>query len=279
MKKFIRLTALLFALMLVFTSCNSNPPATEEEKPSEETAQTDTSWDYIKDKGEIIMGLDDTFAPMGFRDDSGEIVGFDVDFAAAVAEELGVKIKLQPIDWNAKELELSGKKIDVIWNGMSRTPDRVEKMTLSNPYLQNAIVIMTMKGSEIQKKADIIGKKIGIQVDSAALETVQDDAIFADVKDDITEYKTYDEACMDLEAGRVDVVIIDKILGMYKSTKKADTYAFADEDFGPDLFVVGMRKEDKAFAQELQKTMDKLKSEGKALEISQKWFSEDLIVK
>ena len=277
MKKF-KLLALFTALILVFTGCSA-VKTNEDKKASEDNAATDTSWDYIKENGKIIVGLDDTFAPMGFRDEAGKLVGFDIDLAEAVGEKLGVKIELQSIDWDAKELELSNKKIDVIWNGMSKTPERIEKMTLSNPYLQNAIVIMTKKGSDIKKKDDIIGKKIGIQVDSAALEVVQGDEIYDKIENDITEYKNYDEACMELETGRVDAVIIDKILGMYKATIKADTYEFADEDFGPDLFVVGMRKEDKAFAQELQKAMDALKADGTALKISEKWFSEDLIVK
>ena len=82
-----------------------------------------TGWAYIEDKGELVIGLDDTFAPMGFRDEAGELVGFDIDLAGAVAEELGVAVKFQPIDWDAKEMELSSKRIDCIWNGMSATPE------------------------------------------------------------------------------------------------------------------------------------------------------------
>lgn len=108
-------------------------------------ATDDGSWDYIKNNGKLIVGLDATFAPMGFRDESGEIVGFDIDLANAVAKELGVAVEFQPIDWDAKELELNGKKIDCIWNGMSATPERMEKMTLSDPYLNNTISIMTKK--------------------------------------------------------------------------------------------------------------------------------------
>jgi len=281
MKKFIRLSALLLALLLVFTGCQSAPPAQEEAKtPTEDSsAQTDKSWDYIKEKGEIIMGLDDTFAPMGFRDDAGELAGFDIDFATAVAEELGLKLKLQPIKWSAKEMELSTGKIDVIWNGMSKTPERVEIMTLSNPYLQNTIVMMTKKDANIHKADDMKGKKIGTQAGSTGLEILEAHALYEEIKDNITTYDDYDEACLDLEAGRVDIVVIDKVLGMYKATKKADIFEFAEEELEPDLFVVGMRKEDKAFAQELQKAMDKLKTNGKALAISQKWFSEDLIIK
>ena len=79
---------------------------------------TDESLKYVQDRGKLIMGLDDSFPPMGFRNEQNEIVGFDVDVAKAVAEKLGVELVLQPIDWNAKEQELATKNIDCIWNGM-----------------------------------------------------------------------------------------------------------------------------------------------------------------
>ncbi|MBR5239544.1 MAG: transporter substrate-binding domain-containing protein [Clostridia bacterium] len=110
-----------------------------------EIGEDDGSWAYIQGKGKLVVGLDATFAPMGFRDEAGEIVGFDIDLANAVAKELGVEVEFQPIDWDAKELELNGKKIDCIWNGMSATPERMEKMTLSDPYLNNTISIMSLK--------------------------------------------------------------------------------------------------------------------------------------
>jgi len=275
MKKFVKFSALLLALMLVLAGCSAVKPVA----PVSDEKATDQSWEYIKANGKIIVGLDDTFAPMGFRDEAGKIVGFDIDLANAVGKELGVEIELQPIEWAAKELELANKKIDVIWNGMSKNPERSASMTLSNPYLNNKMSIMTLKGSDVKKKDDLIGKKIAVQEGSSGLELLTKDAIYDKVSKDVTEYSDYDEAVMELETGRVDAVVIDMVLSGYKDSKKPDTYAIADEDFGDDLFVVGMRKEDKAFAQELQKVMDKLKADGTALELSEKWFSEDLIAK
>lgn len=190
------------------------------EEGAEYPEATDGSWDYIVDKGTLIVGLDDTFAPMGFRDEGGNLVGFDIDLANALGEELGITIEFQPIDWDAKEMELNGKNIDVIWNGMSKTPEREELMNLSRPYLNNSLVIMTMEGSEIKTKADLVGKKVGTQAGSAGLEVIKADAIYADIQSDLTEYKSYDEALMDLEIGRLDAVIVDKVLGHYKASKK-----------------------------------------------------------
>lgn len=102
-------------------------------------------WDYIQNKGKLVVGLDDTFAPMGFRDEKNNLVGFDIDLAKAVGEELGVAIEFKPIDWDAKELELSSKNIDCIWNGMSANDERLEKMSLTKKYLNNKLVIMSLE--------------------------------------------------------------------------------------------------------------------------------------
>lgn len=274
MKKFV---CALLAITMLFALCACGPKPSEAPAPT--NAATDGSWDYVKNNGKIIVGLDDTFAPMGFRTDAGELVGFDIDLANAVGEYLGVEVEFKPIVWDAKEMELSGKKIDLIWNGMSKTPEREEGMNLSKPYFNNKIVIMTKADSDLKTKADLAGKNIGIQVDSAALEFVKTDAIYGDIVDGLAEYESYDEAVMDLDTGRLDAVIIDQVAGKYKATVKADTYAFATEDFGEDFYVIGMRKGDDALREKIDAAMQAVIESGKATEISKKWFSEDLVLR
>ena len=275
MKKWI---ALALALCVVFTFAACTKTDVETPAPSAPVAE-DASWDYIQANGKLIVGLDDTFAPMGFRTEAGELVGFDIDLANAVGEELGVAVEFKPIVWDAKEMELDGKKIDVIWNGMSKTPERVEKMNLSKPYFNNSIVIMTMADKPIDKKEDLAGKNIGTQAASAALEMIQADAIYGDIADGLAEYDTYDEAVMDLEAGRLDAVIIDKVAGMYKANLAAGTFAFASEDFGEDLYVIGMRKGEDALTAKIDAALDAVIASGKASEISKEWFGEDLVLR
>ena len=233
------MTRLLMAVLLI--ALLSGCTAVDTTKPTDSNA-TDTSWEYIQAKGEFIVGLDDTFAPMGFRNESGELVGFDIDLATAVAERMGVEVKFQPIDWDAKELELNAKKIDCIWNGMSVTPSRKESMLLSEPYLNNTLIIMVKKGTtDIKNKADLVGKKIGVQAKSSGLEALVADSDYESNKANITEYRSYDEALMDLEIGRVQAVVIDEVLGRYKATMKPDAFDFVDEKFADDLYAIGMR--------------------------------------
>lgn len=152
------------------------------------------SSDKSADKDTLVVGLDDTFAPMGFRDENGDLVGFDIDLANAVGEELGMKVEFKPIDWDAKEIELESGTIDCVWNGMSVTPERKESMALTDKYLNNKIVLMTLKTSstDVTDASQLANLKIGTQADSAALEMLKSNEAYDSFKANIKEYDTYD---------------------------------------------------------------------------------------
>ncbi len=104
-------------------------------------AETDSDWAYIKDKGELVIGIT-YFAPMNYKNEAGELVGFETEFAKAVCEVLGVTAKFQEISWSAKETELAAKNIDCIWNGMTITEERAENMSITIPYMANKQVMV-----------------------------------------------------------------------------------------------------------------------------------------
>lgn len=275
----------LSALMIgsLFVACNK-PAAPDAGKDNgagnagSEKAYA-TSLADIKAKGELVIGLDDTFAPMGFRDESGNLVGFDIDLAGAVCEELGVKAKFQPISWDAKEMELSTGRIDCIWNGMSITEERKESMALTDPYLNNKIVVMTKSGIEIADKADLANFNIGIQAKSAALEVVQADDCYDSIKDKIMEYPTYDEVIMDMNAGRLDCMIVDEVLGFYKNSKMNNAFGVAEFNFGDDFYGIGFRKGDTELRDAVQNAIATTIENGKAAEVSTKWFGNNVVMK
>ncbi|MBQ2766820.1 MAG: transporter substrate-binding domain-containing protein [Clostridia bacterium] len=183
-----------------------------------EAAADDTSLQYILDKGTFILGLDPAFPPMGYTDEtSGDLVGFDIDLAAEVCARLGVELVLQPIDWGAKEMELANKNIDCIWNGFSVNDERIAALTLSKPYLANAQIIMVPEGSTIKTKADLAGKTIGLQAGSSAYEAVTADEISAQIGK-IEEYADNLSAFMDLQTGRIDAFVVDRVVGEYMLT-------------------------------------------------------------
>ena len=108
----------------------------------EEVVAEESDWEYIQKKGELVVGIT-YFAPMNYLDENGELIGFETEFAKAVADKLGIAVKFQVIDWNSKETELASKNIDCIWNGMTITAERAENMQISIPYMENkqAVVV------------------------------------------------------------------------------------------------------------------------------------------
>ena len=183
-----------------------------------EAAADDTSLQYILDKGTFVLGLDPAFPPMGYTDETtGDLVGFDIDLAREVCARLGVELVLQSIDWSAKEMELANKNIDCIWNGFSVNDERIAALTLSKPYLANAQIIMVPEGSSIKTKADLAGKTIGLQAGSSAYEAVTADEISAQIGK-IEEYADNLSAFMDLQAGRIDAFVVDRVVGEYMLT-------------------------------------------------------------
>lgn len=260
MKKFIYLitTAALVAGMALLSGCGSSKEASD--------------YAYIEDKGTLTVGLDDTFAPMGFRDKDDNLVGVDIDLAKAVGKKLGIKVEFQPIDWDAKEAELKSKNIDCVWNGMSATKDRQKSMTLSNKYFNNKILVMSLdKGINIKNSADLKNYKVGTQADSAALESIKADKNYDSFADNVSEYPTYDEAILDMKAGRIDVIVIDEVYALYNNKNKTKLYQ-SDFDFGSDKYAVGFRKGDKELAAKVNDAIQECIDDGTADKICEKWF-------
>lgn len=228
-----------------------------------------------KNANEVVIGLDDTFVPMGFKDDNGKIVGFDVDLAKEVFKREGMKVKFQPIDWAMKETELKSGNIDAIWNGYSITDERKKKVSFTNPYLKNRQVIITLANSSIQSKEDLKGKAVGVQDGSSSLDAVNKEKSLVDSFKDGKPvlYENNNEALMDLEAKRIDVVVADETLARYYTNKRGQNkYKILSDNFGEEEYGIGVRKGDKTLLDKINKEIDAMKKEGAYDKIYTKWF-------
>ncbi|MGL4790552.1 MAG: transporter substrate-binding domain-containing protein [Anaerotignaceae bacterium] len=276
-KKILALCLTTVVALGAFVGCSSKtatPQETKEEVAKEEMAQEE-GIGYES----LVIGLDDTFAPMGFRDANGELVGVDVDLMKAVAEKLGVEIELQPIDWAMKETELSNKNIDVIWNGYTITEARKQTVSFTKPYLNNRQVVMVMADTEINTLADLKGKTVAAQAESSAVEAINSKPEVSGIFKELVTFETNDQCIMDLETGRTDAIVADEIiLRYYISQKDPSAYKILEEDFGDEEYGIGVRQEDTALVDGINNALDQLKAEGVTAEISQKWFSEDIIL-
>lgn len=272
MKKFLAL-ALSTIMLLSFTACSDNQPNNSAAEPeTQSTAENDDS--QTNDGNKIIIGLDENFPPMGFRDESNEITGFDVELAKAAAEKMGVEAVFQPIDWGSKELELNSGKVDLLWNGLTITDERKENMEFTEPYLANKQVIVVKNDSPINVKADLSGKNIGIQKESSAVEAVNTDPIAAELN--LNEYENNILAFTDLDIGRVDAVVVDEVVARYYLKENKPDFKLLEENFGDELYGVAAKKGNTELTEKLQAALDEISADGTTAEISKKWFDEDI---
>ena len=261
MKKLLAMFA-AFACATVLSACN--------DQKAESKTQADESLNKVKAAGEFVLGLDDSFPPMGFRDKDNNIVGFDIDLATEVCARLGVKLKTQPISWDAKEQELNTGKIDCIWNGMSVDSARAKAMNLSDPYLKNRM-IFTVKDKALANLAALAGKKIAVQNGSTA-QKLLDASEAGKAAKEIVPFDDNQTALMDLDKGGVDAVFLDEIVAKYWIVTNAKDYTVLEEGLSDEVYAVGFRKKDQALRDAVNSTLAAMKADGKFDEISAKWF-------
>lgn len=226
----------------------------------------------------LVMGLDDTFAPMGFRDDKGELVGFDIDLANEVSKRLEMNIEFQPIDWSMKETELNAGNIDCIWNGYSITDERKEMVAFSQAYLANAQIVVTLSDSPVNLLSDLEGLVVSTQAESSAVDAANAKEGFVESlkNGEIIEFATNNEAFNDLEAGRSDAIVVDEVLARYYMSQNGEeNYKVLEENLGPEEFAVGFRKSDTELLQSVNDAFDDMRSDGTYDEIYEKWFSKN----
>lgn len=229
----------------------------------------------LEERGYVIVGLDDTFAPMGFRDEKNELVGFDIDLARAVFDYLGVEVRFQPVDWDSKEFELKSGQIDMIWNGLSITEKRKEQMLFANPYLSNKQIIITRNDDSIDLINDLENKSVGVQISSAADEVLSKNAISGKIKT-VIKYDTYAQALLELDNKTNDAVVMDEIMARYIISKKPNMYKVATEYFSSELYGIGVRLKSTELKDKINEALLYLESAGTTKTISEKWFDEDI---
>lgn len=278
MKKFL-IVSLTFLLVLgMLAGCGQKAATTETAAATQPAATEPAASEFKIDK--LVVGMDDTFAPMGFRDDKGEIVGFDVDLAKEVGKRLGCEVVFQPIDWDSKEVELESGNISCIWNGFTITEERSAAMEMTKPYLANRQMIMVDPNSGIKAKADLTGKEIGVQKGSSALDAVNADAELMKMVSKVSEYPANVDAYNDLKIGRIAGVVSDEILARYYlGTEAYKGLVLLDDSLAAENYGVGFKKGNTELRDAVQKALDDMIADGTAAQISTTWFGKDIMVK
>ena len=264
MKKLIAAALMLGALIAV-TGC----------KKTDKKAGGDAV-EALKARGTFVLGLDDSFPPLGFRSEDNEIVGYDIDLAKEVAKRLGVDFRAQPIDWDAKEMELETGKIDCIWNGFTITDDRRKALSFTEAYLNNDQVLVVREDSGITSLAGMTGKIVGIQSGSSAQDAVDDNAAFASSISKIIMFKDNITALNDLDIGGLDGVVMDSVVANYSIAQTKKPFRVINESLANEGYGIGFRKNEPELRDAVWAILKEMQADGTVTAISQKWFGRDI---
>lgn len=265
---------MMVAMLAVFAGCSSSSD-TNSGTADSGTAQ-DNSLQNVLDKGTLVLGLDDSFPPMGFRDENNNIVGFDIDVATEVANRMGVELKLQPIEWSTKEMELNTGSVDCLWNGLSIDDERKQAMDLSEPYMTNRMVLVVLNDSEYTDQASLAGKTIGVQNGSTA-EKILEESDFSKTIGNTIGFKDNVTAFMELETKGIDAIFMDEVVANYAITSQNKDFKVLEDGLTEEEYAVGFKKGNTALKNEVQKYIDEMKADGTMTQISEKWFGKDVV--
>ena len=230
--------------------------------------------DYIKNKGTLVVGITD-FAPMDYKDDAGNWIGFDADMATKVAKALGVEVQFVEIDWDNKILELENKSIDVVWNGMTLTSEVTNAMECTNPYLNNAqvVVVPSSVAADYNDAASLSTLSFAVESGSAGEEAAQENGY------SYTSLTSQADAVMEVDAGTSQACIIDLLMAgamIGDGTSYADlthTVELTKEEYG-----IGCRK-GSDLAKFINEQLTASYNDGSMLEIAKTYGVQDALIK
>ena len=269
-KKFLTIVGMACVLCLsavLLAGCSGgDAPAKSEGDGSGDAAGTETFT--------LAVGFDQSYPPYGFVGDDGNFTGIDLDMAKEVCERNGWELKLEPIDWDAKDALLNSGSINCIWNGFTMEGRETDYL-FSEPYMLNEQVVVVKADSDAKSLDDLAGKTVITQVDSAALDVLSDEenADMVALKGSLKELQTigdYNNAFMQLESGMVDAVACDLSIAAYQMAAKPDAYVQLDP-LSTEHYAVGFKKGDTELANTINETLKAMYEDGTIEELCNKY--------
>jgi polar amino acid transport system substrate-binding protein len=291
MKKMVALSLCAVMTLGLLTGCGSSTDSSDDTQEAALT-EADITADDTADSTEaesdatseeerttFTVGFDAEFPPYGYMDDNGEYVGFDLSLAQEVCDRNGWELVKQPIDWDAKDMELSSGSIDCIWNGFTMD-GREDAYTWTVPYIDNSQVFVVAADSGITSQADLAGKAVAVQADSSALAALneEDNAALTDSFASLNQFADYNTAFMDLEAGAVDVVAMDIGVANYQiASREEGKFVILDDYLSSEQYGVGFLLGNESLRDQVQDTLFDMLDDGTFASIAEEWGLSDVI--
>lgn len=262
MKKIIALIMAVLMMSTLFVGCGST---TNNDATKDEAAASDLA--YIQDKGTLVVGITD-YAPMNYKDDNGEWTGFDTEFAQAVGEKLGVTVEFIEINWDNKFLELDSKSIDCIWNGMTITEEAKLNASVTNPYVENAqVVVMTAENAKKYTTAESMADlSFAAEAGSAGEATITENNWA-----NYTAVKAQSDALLEVASGSSDACVID-ITMANAMTGEGTSYADLTQALKLNTEQYGIAcRQDSDLTAKINEIMAQLMADGTLDELAEKY--------
>ena len=233
------------------------------------------------DSKTLTVGFDAQYPPFGYKDDNGEYVGFDLDLAQEVCDNLGWELVKKPINWDSKDMELNSGSIDCIWNGFTMN-GREDDYTFSVPYVDNSQVIVVAEDSGIEKLTDLAGKTVGVQAASAALDLLKSEEEggqkeLADTFGALNEFADYNTAFTELQAGALDALAIDVGVAKYQLNSRGEGFKILDETLNTEQYAIGFKKGNDELCDIVNADLQKLADDGTVEKLAEKYEIADMV--
>lgn len=278
-KKFV--CAIMAAMMVMLAGCGNGSAETEAKKATVQTEDEQETAGQSKEaameetkeeRTTLTVGFDAGFPPYGYMDDNGDYVGFDLDLAQEVCNRNGWELIKQPIDWAAKDMELSSGTIDCIWNGFTIN-GREDAYTWSVPYVNNKQVIVVREDSGIQDQEGLAGKIVGVQQDSSALAALEEapGSDLAATFSSMEQYADYNTAFMDLEAGAIDALAVDIGVASYQIASRGEGYMILEDELASEQYGIGFLLGNETLKDAVEGTLMEMVEDGTFAEIVDKY--------
>ena len=220
----------------------------------------------------FTVGFDADFPPYGFKDGS-EYKGFDLDLAREVCARRGWTFVANPINWDAKDMELNSGAIDCIWNGFTMQ-GREDGYTWTVPYVDNSQVVLVKAGSPIKTLADLAGKIVGVQTDTPVQKALSKDGekkeLGATFKS-LVVMPNYNQAVNELNMGGVEAVAMDVGVAKRKMADLPGKFEMLDEIVMTETYGIGFKKGNVALRDEVEETLKEVFADGTGLKIAEKY--------
>ena len=259
MKKIISLLMMITMILALVACGNKGDEETASQPKTEEQSQDESDLAYVEGNGKLIIGYTD-YAPMNYTDDSGTFTGFDTELATIVCEKLGLEPEFVEINWDTKEVELSAKSIDTIWNGLTIDEERKATMEITKPYLKNVQVVVVKEGTEYTDTTSLIDKSVTAEQGSAGEKTIEADDNLKQASYVAKTLQT--EALMEVKAGTADAAVLDLTLA---NTMTGEGTNYEDiiivDELAQEFYGVAFRK-GSDICEEVNKVFDELVKDG-----------------